>query len=110
MVALAIFGFLFACLIHFVVIRISISAIYWSLSDPKDKAWAFRIYFPYYIIILFGICIAFIIKSDLDPFAIFYFSMLYTTALIVWNRDLKKDLKRKHTIKKYNNPDIKNLP
>ncbi len=85
-----IFVFTFIGLMTFIVVRMSISCILWSYPRPVDIQHAFRVYFPYYIIILFAICIAFILKFDKHPIAIYYFSSVYLMALLVWRSEIKK--------------------
>lgn len=109
MVLLAVFAVLFIATITVATIRISISCIYWFMSTSKDKALAFKLYFPYYIMLLFGICLKCIISFNFDPFAIFYFSSVFMTALLIWRFDLNKAAKRKNTFKNETTTTITDL-
>jgi hypothetical protein len=110
MAALIIFGFIFIGSMTFIVIRISISCLFWVSKNPKDKQHVFKVCFPYYIIVLSALCITFILEFDKHEIAIYYFSAVYLIALLIWRSELKSSLKKKH----YNNfadePNHSNLP
>ncbi|MBC3844842.1 hypothetical protein H8K90_00485 [Winogradskyella echinorum] len=95
MIALILFGIFFTGLMTFVIVRISISCMFWSSKNPNDKQHIFKVYFPYYIIILSIICIAFIIKFNKSLLAIYYFSAVYIIALSIWRNEMKSRIKKK---------------
>ncbi|MFC0605992.1 hypothetical protein [Winogradskyella pulchriflava] len=71
----------------------SISCIFWSYQRPVDKQHVFKVWFPYYIIILTALCLAFIVKFD-SLLAIYYFSSVYLIALLIWRSELKPSIKK----------------
>lgn len=71
-------------LITFTVIRLSISFTIWVSQYPNDIEYVFKLYFPYYIICLFCLCITVIIKFDAIPFVNYYFATVFFTALLIW--------------------------
>lgn len=89
-----IFGFLFIGLMTFTIVRLSISCVFWSYRRPVDKQKVFRKCFPYYIIILSAISIAFIIEFDKHPVSIYYFASVYIMALSIWKSEIKSSLKK----------------
>ncbi|MBO6879133.1 MAG: hypothetical protein JJ870_01010 [Winogradskyella sp.] len=104
MIALVIFGFLFTGLMTFTIVRLSISFVFWSYRRPVDKQHVFKVCFPYYIIILSAICIAFILNFDNHPVAIYYFSLVYLTALLIWKSEIKSSLKKNKNFADETNP------
>ena len=84
-----IFGFCFIGIMTFVVIRLSISCVFWSFIESSDKQRVIKLCFPYYIIILSALCFALIIEFDKSLFAIYYFSAVYFIALLIWKYELK---------------------
>ncbi|MDB9721378.1 hypothetical protein OAA67_05855 [Winogradskyella sp.] len=91
MIGLAILGFLFVACIHFALLRISISCMYWWSNNSSSKADVFKICFPYYIITLSVLCLTAIVMFHFAQIAIIYFSFVYLTALLMWRHDLKKE-------------------
>ncbi|EDP71763.1 hypothetical protein FBALC1_04727 [Flavobacteriales bacterium ALC-1] len=94
MIALIVFALFFIGLMTFVIIRISISCLFWASKNPKDKQSVFKACFPYYIIILFAICLAFIIKFDKNEIVVYYFSIVYFLTLFIWRSELKSSPKK----------------
>ncbi len=91
--------------ITYAMVRISISCIFWSVNNPKDKQAVFRLYFPYYIILLTMVCSGLIWSMDFDTLAWEYFSSVYILALLIWRYELKSYQKQiNSTPKKTNLP------
>jgi len=104
------FGLIFLGSIIFVIIRLSISCLFWYSKKSKDKQHVFKIYFPYYIITLFGLCAMGIIKFNGQSFAIYFFGSLYFLTLIIWRYIMKYRAKQNHIIKKSIEIQTPNLP
>ncbi|WP_045472762.1 hypothetical protein [Winogradskyella sp. PG-2] len=110
MIALILFGFFFIGLITFIIIKLSISCLFWASKNPKDKPYVFKVYFPYYIIILFTLCIAFIIEFDKSLLAIYYFAAVYLVALFIWRSEIKSSRRKMHNNNFAVEPNHPNLP
>ena len=95
MIALAIVGLILVSFITFLMVRVSISCMFWIITNPKDKVHVFRLYFPYYIIGLTALCVLFIIKFNFLELAICYFGGVYLLALLIWKYEIKKSITRK---------------
>ncbi|MBC2844811.1 hypothetical protein [Winogradskyella flava] len=108
MLALILFGFLFVGLMTFVIIRLSISCIFWTYSRPIDKQHVFKLCFPYYIIVLTIMCIGLIMNSDYHPLAMCYFSCVYFMAILTWKYELKSSLKKNQNFAV--EPNLSQLP
>ncbi|MEE9350537.1 MAG: hypothetical protein V3U80_10855 [Flavobacteriaceae bacterium] len=105
-----IFGIGFLGAFIFAIIKVSISCMFWFSKKPKDKQYVFKTCFPYYIIILFGLCVTAIIQCDLEPFAIYIFGSLYFLALLIWTFKMNKNQKSYKTINEDVEPENPNLP
>jgi len=108
MIALIVLGFIFITSMILLVIKLSVSCMFWLSSRPKNKQHVFKIYFPYYIIILFGLCIAAIILFDNSLFAIYYFGAIFFITLLIWRKELKPNTNAQHKIAV--EPNHPNLP
>jgi len=97
MAALIVIAFLSIPIMSFIIIRLSISSMFWISKNPEDKMLVFKLYFPYYMIILFGICIAAVVKFKAHLLANYYFSLVFFTALLIWYAKLKSALEKKTT-------------
>ena len=110
MIALIIFGCAFLGLLTFAVIRVSVSCIFWTAPKPKDKQQVFKIYFPYYIMSLFGFCIIAVFLFEDSLFATYYFGSVFFLALFIWKYKMKSclniNIKNKNTVE----PNHTNLP
>ncbi len=94
MVALIVIAFLLIPMITFIIIRLSISCMFWISKNPENKMHVFKLYFPYYVIILFGICIAAIIRFEANLLANYYFGLVFFTAIAIWWIKLKSSVKK----------------
>lgn len=83
--AICVLGFL-----TYLVVRISISCMFWASKNREDRKQVFKIYFPYYIIILFGLCITAIIGLGTNTFTLYYFGSVFFMSLFIWNRKIQK--------------------
>ncbi|WP_299102977.1 hypothetical protein [uncultured Winogradskyella sp.] len=97
MAGLIIVAILFGGGFTFVILRISISSMFWFSKKPNDKQYVFKNQFPYYIIVLTTILTAILISSGFAYFAMYYVLGVYCLALLIWN------FKLKHCKKTYNN-------
>jgi hypothetical protein len=109
-VVLIILGLTGLSLFIFAMIKISISCMFWCSKKPKDKIYVFKVYFPYYIIILFGLCITGIIKCNVAESAIYFFSGIFFLALLIWKHEMKSILKKKQNKNFAVEPNHPNLP
>ncbi|APY07723.1 hypothetical protein BWZ20_05175 [Winogradskyella sp. J14-2] len=89
MIVLLIFGISFILLATYTIIRISIACVFWSFSTSTDAMQIFKRCFPYYIITLTSICLAFIVAFNKEPIVIYYVSSVYFLALFLWRRKIK---------------------
>ena len=103
MIIVTLFIFAIAIVVTFGVVRLSISLIFWSVNPSKDKQEVFRVYFPYYIIMLVGFAAYMIYISNSITIAI-YFGTVYITALLIWRHELKSNRKKKKTFAVEPNP------
>lgn len=94
MVVLVIFGLTFIVLATYTIVRISIACVFWSFNTSTHAKHIFKLCFPYYIITLTVICMAFIIAFNKEPIVIYYFSTVYFLALFLWKRKLKPTKKK----------------
>lgn len=78
----------------FVFVRLSISMIFWLVTDSKDKYAVFKRYFPYYIIILTVLSIYIIELLDFSYATIYYFGIVHVIALLIWRGELKSYKKK----------------
>lgn len=78
----------------FVFVRLSISMIFWLVTDSKDKNAVFKRYFPYYIIILTALSIYTLELLDFSYAATYYFGMVHVIALLIWRGELKSYKKK----------------
>ncbi len=99
MIVLLIFGLAFVGSILFAMLRVSVSCMFWFSKKPKNKAYVFKIYFPCYIILLFGLCIAAIIKFNHNPFAIYFFGSIFFLALFIWRHEMTHIIKNPYKTK-----------
>jgi hypothetical protein len=106
MVVLVIFGLTFIVLATYTIVRISIACVFWSFNTSTDAKHIFKLCFPYYIIALTMICIAFIITFNKSIFAIYYFSTVYFLALFLWKRKLNPSKKKTFAVE----PNQSQLP
>lgn len=106
MVVLVIFGLTFIVLATYTIVRISIACVFWSFNTSTDSKHIFKLCFPYYIIVLTMICIAFIITFIKSIFAIYYFSTVYFLALFLWKRKLNPSKKKTFAVE----PNQSQLP
>ncbi|WP_179348221.1 hypothetical protein [Winogradskyella pacifica] len=88
MIALIIFLSLFAGVLTVVMVRLSVSCVFWASKYRHDKTRVFKLYFPYYIISLFTLCIAAIIGLDQSIVATCYFSFVFSLSLFIWRYEL----------------------
>ncbi|WP_179352698.1 hypothetical protein [Winogradskyella vidalii] len=93
MAALIIFTALLVGSISVLVVRLSVSLIFWISKTPENKALVFKRYFPYYIIGLFTLCITLIVIAQNSLLATYYFCFIFITALLVWRYELRKPFK-----------------
>jgi len=89
MIMLMILGISFILLATYTIVRISIACVFWSFNTFTDAKYIFKLCFPYYIIALTMICMAFIITFNNALIAIYYFTSVYFLALILWSRKIK---------------------
>ncbi len=80
---------MFIALMTFIVIRLSISCMFWLSNNPKNKRHVFKTYFPYYIITFFALFIVIILEFDKSIFAFIYCGSVYSMILLVWRFKLK---------------------
>jgi len=106
MVVLVIFCLTFIVLATYTIVRISIACVFWSFNTSTDSKHIFKLCFPYYIIALTVICMAFIITFNKSIFAIYYFSTVYFLALFLWKRKLKPTKKKTFAVE----PNQSQLP
>ncbi|WP_296380945.1 hypothetical protein [Winogradskyella sp.] len=84
--------------------------MFWISKNPKDKQHVFKVYFPYYIIIFFGLCLTAIITSKGDSSMICFCTVVYLLALIIWRYIIKQKPRVYRTIKENNELQNPNLP
>jgi len=93
----------------FVILRLSVSCMFWFSKHPNDKAHVFRTQFPYYIIGLFGLGTTATITFNFEPFLIYYSLCTYVLALLIWNFKLNRRKKTYSTTDKIieqQNPEL----
>lgn len=73
----------------FIVVRISVSCVFWACENPKDTMHVVKYFFPYYIIALFTLCVVAIIKLDQSIFVICYSGFVFIIALLIWRYEIK---------------------
>jgi hypothetical protein len=110
MIVFFLFGIGFVGLIAFAMIRISITSMFWLSKKPNDKNYVFKRYFPYYIIVYFGLCVTAIIQCDIEPFSIYFFGSLYVLALLIWAFKMRHCKRIYSTPQKNEEPESPNLP
>ena len=106
MVAFIIFISAIVGLLTLVVVKLSISLIFWLANKSKDKQQVFKIYFPYYIITLVGLIVIIIIQSNFDIIVTIYFSTVYLMALLIWRSEIKNNHNKSFAAE----PNHSNLP
>ncbi|WP_179020476.1 hypothetical protein [Winogradskyella forsetii] len=94
----------------FVILRLSVSCMFWSAKTSEDRIKVFKLYFPYYIICLFTLCILAIIGLDRSIFAIYYFSSVFFISLFIWSRKIKYSSRFKKNLNKTLEPQQPELP
>lgn len=104
------FGLVFIGSMIYLVIRLSISCMFWISSKPNDKQHVLKVYFPYYIIALFGLCITAIVQFNNSLLATYFFSAIFFISLLIWRRDLKPNTKTNINNKFAVEPNHPNLP
>ncbi|WP_340154278.1 hypothetical protein [uncultured Winogradskyella sp.] len=83
----------------FIIIRISISCMFWFSKKPNDKLYVFKTQFPYYMMALIGLSLIVIIKLDFTYSSLYYFLSTYFLALLIWNYKLKHCKRKYSTVK-----------
>lgn len=63
---------------------ITIMPILWNENGRLTNKQLFNIYFPYYAIIAFGICLFFIIDSNFGNIEICFFGTAFFTSITAW--------------------------
>ncbi|WP_178983810.1 hypothetical protein [Winogradskyella helgolandensis] len=109
MAILILFVSLFVGGITFILVRLSISCIFWASKYRHDKMRVFKLYFPYYIISLFTLSVAEIIGLDKHIAAIYYFSFVFIVSLLIWKYELIQSRKTQHQNNNYvksNHPEL----
>tara|TARA_R110002049_G_scaffold45917_6_gene133542 strand:+ start:877 stop:1209 length:333 start_codon:yes stop_codon:yes gene_type:complete len=110
MVVLIVFAFSVLGFLTYAVIRLSVSCMFWSAKNIENKMQVFKIYFPYYIICLFALCITAIIGLQNNTFVIYYFSSVFFISLFVWHCKIKNPSTLKKTTDTIIKPQYPNLP
>lgn len=110
MIGLIVLAFSVVGFLSYLVVRISISCMFWISKKPNDKVYMFKTYFPYYIIVLFVLSIIAIIGLHFIAFAIFFFAGIYILALLIWNFKLNHCKRRYSTTREIIKPQNPNLP
>lgn len=72
---------IFIC-VSFVIIS-SICTIFW-LNKNKDYKTVFRLYFPYYTITVFSLCVVFIVTSNFENITTAFFTSVFITTNQSW--------------------------
>ncbi|WP_458629138.1 hypothetical protein [Winogradskyella sp. PC D3.3] len=108
MAALIVFTVLIIGGFTFIIIRLSISCMFWFSKNPNDKALVFKTYFPYYMIILFGLELTALITFNYASSVLYYSISTYVLALLIWNFKLKYSKSHYSTIVKQQNHSIPN--
>lgn len=106
MIILMILGISFILLATYTIIRISIACVFWSFNTSTETKYIFKLCFPYYIIALTMICMAFIITFNNSLIVIYYFSTVYFLALFLWRRKIKPSKNKKLAVE----PNQTHLP
>lgn len=83
----------------FIILRISISCMFWFSNKPNDKVHAFKTQFPYYMMVLFCLATTAVIKLNYAYFSLIYFISAYFLALLIWNYKLKHCKRKYSTVK-----------
>ena len=99
MIIIFLIAILIVLLITYAIVRLSISCVIWSFNMSTDIRDIYKICFPYYIIGLTGIGIAFIITSNALAVSIYYFAVIYLMALLTWRKELKKGIEKQSILK-----------
>ena len=89
MAALIAFAFLIGGGITLVVLRISVSCMFWFSKNPNDKVHVFKTQFPYYMMLLFATLTAINIITNFEIYIFIYSICTYALALLIWNFKLK---------------------
>ena len=110
MAALIVFAFLIISGFTFIIIRISVSCMFWFSKNPNDKMYVFKTLFPYYILVLFGLGITAIIAFNFEILLICYCICTYVLALLIWNFKLNRCKRKYSTTETIIEPQIPNLP
>lgn len=106
-IAIAIF---FSSGFTFILLRISVSCMFWFSNKPNDKNYVFRNQFPYYMMVLSILIITIIIASGFAYFTMYYFISVYFLALLIWNYKLKHCKRKYSTVETSNESSNPNLP
>ncbi|OUR99336.1 hypothetical protein A9Q86_12235 [Flavobacteriales bacterium 33_180_T64] len=68
-----------------IVILSTICSVFWLAENADfNKKQVFKTYYPYYVIIVFGICVFAIISSGFDLYIIAFFSSVFITTNQSW--------------------------
>jgi hypothetical protein len=94
----------------FIIVRLSVSCMFWASKHRFDKMHVFKYFFPYYIITLFSICVIAILGLNKNLYATFYFSSVFIIALLIWRYEIKQSKKTKHLINKNSEQPHPELP
>lgn len=89
MAGLILIAILFGVGFTFLILRISISSMFWFSKKPNDKMYVFKNQFPYYMMVLSAILATILIGFDFAFVASYYALGVYCFALLIWNFKLK---------------------
>ncbi len=110
MIALIIFGLIFISVILFAIVRVSVTCMFWCSKKPNDKQYVFKTSFPYYIIVLAGLCATVIIKFEANSFFNYLCGSIFFLALLIWRFEMKNSLNTNLTIQETDESHNPNLP
>lgn len=75
----------------FLAIIFTICPFFWFSKDSMNSSRIFKMYFPYYAIVTFGICFFSIWAFDYQIFAVGFFSSAFFTLMQTWIWNSKND-------------------
>jgi len=110
MAILILFVLFFVGGVTLILVRLSISCIFWASKYRHNKMRVFKRYFPYYIISLSTLCLVAIIELDQSIVATYYFSFVFTLSLFIWRYEIIQTRKKQSKTNINNAPHHPELP
>ncbi len=94
----------------FIILRLSISCIFWVSKYREDKMRVVNTYFPYYTISLFTLCSVAIIWIGDSFLVYYYFGFVFFLSLFIWRYEILQGRKSEQFNNKNIEPHHPKLP